>query len=103
MSLIFDALQRSEAERSSVDVSALPTATEVLQFAEVRAVSERRAATHFERLGETQSAERDGALLLQSVPPVTAAVESPEAAEFSLNDSHLDVFGQFKPLQVSVL
>ena len=32
MSLIFDALQRSEAERSGVDLSALSAATEVLQL-----------------------------------------------------------------------
>jgi hypothetical protein len=42
MSLIFDALQRSEAERSGVDLSALSAATEVLQLAELHAVSERK-------------------------------------------------------------
>ena len=101
MSHIFDALQRSEAERSGVDVSALAAATEVLQLAEVRAASERKAAIQFGRPGETQNAERDEALLLQSVPPIATAVESPEV-ESSLNDSHLDVFGQFKSLQISV-
>ena len=51
MSLIFDALQRSEAERAGVDLSALSAATEVLRHAELHAVSERKTAIQVEKPG----------------------------------------------------
>ena len=44
MSYIFDALQKSEAERSGVDRGALAAATEVLQAAERQAAAERDAS-----------------------------------------------------------
>lgn len=102
MSLIFDALQRSESERSGVDLSALSAATEVLQLAELHAVTQRKTAIQLEQPGATQSAERDGSLSPQAVPPVATAVEAPGPAELSLNDERLDVFGQFQSLQVVV-
>jgi capsular exopolysaccharide synthesis family protein len=102
MSLIFDALQRSEAERSGVDLIALSAATEVLQLAELHAVSERKAAIQFEQPGATQSAERDWSLPPQAVPPAATAVEAPGPVELSRNEERLDVFGQFQSLQVLV-
>ena len=59
MSLIFDALQRSEAEHSGVDRSVLSAATEVLQRAELRARSERNALDQFEQPGPEQRVDRD--------------------------------------------
>ena len=44
MSLIFDALQRSETERSGTKLSALSAATEVLRLAELHAAAERKSA-----------------------------------------------------------
>ena len=69
MSLIFDALQRSEAERSGVDLATLPAATEVLRLAELHALSERKAAVQCEEQVGTQSAEPYRAL-----PPQAAQV-----------------------------
>ncbi len=100
MSLIFDALQRSEAERSGVDLSALSAATEVLQLAELRAVSERKAAAPSEQPGTTQSAERDASLPRQGVPAAATALENPGPTELSLDDQQLDVFGQFQSLKI---
>ena len=48
MSHIFDALQRSEAERSGVDLSALSAATEVLRRAELQRSRNRNVATRAE-------------------------------------------------------
>ncbi len=94
MSLIFDALQRSEAERSGMDLSALAAATEVLQLAERHAISEQKPASDQPRT--TQSAKRDTSV------SIAAAVEVPESAGPSLNNRHEDVFRQFKSLQVEV-
>jgi capsular exopolysaccharide synthesis family protein len=82
MSYIFDALQRSESGRSGIDLSALSAATGLLQVAERQAIAEH--APPFPFLG---------------VPPL-AAVESPEAAEHSLNDNRLDPIGKFQSLRV---
>jgi len=79
----------------------LSAATEVLQRAELRAVSEQKAATQIERSDEMQSAERE-TLLQPGVAPDAVAVETHEAASHSLNEKCSDVFGQFKSLQVSV-
>jgi capsular exopolysaccharide synthesis family protein len=103
MSLIFDALQRSEAERSGVDSSALPAATEVLQLAERHAVSERKATTQFEQPGGLQNAQRDTPLPLQAVQPTAVAVEASGPTELSLHDEHLEVFAQFATQQATVL
>jgi capsular exopolysaccharide synthesis family protein len=102
MSLIFDALQRSEAERSGVDLAALPAATEVLRLAELHALSERKAARQFEEPVGTQSAEPDRSLPPQAAPAGATAVAVPGPAEPSLDDQRLEVFGQFQSLQVSV-
>jgi capsular exopolysaccharide synthesis family protein len=102
MSLIFDALQRSEAERSGVDLAALPAATEVLRLAELHALSERKAAIQLEEPIGAQSAEQDRSLPPQAVPVGTTAVEVPGPTGLSLTDQHLEVFGQFQSLPVSV-
>jgi capsular exopolysaccharide synthesis family protein len=103
MSLIFDALQRSEAERSGVDLTALAAATEVLQLAERHAVSEREAAaTPFGQMGAKLSAELDRSLPLQTESPVAIAVEAPAPSAPSLEDQRLEVFGQFESREVLI-
>ena len=102
MSLIFDALQRSEAERSGVALSALSAATEVLQLAELHAASERETAVQFERPDATESAKRDTASPRPAVPQAATAVEAPADAELSVDDRYLDAFSQFQSLQVVV-
>ena len=102
MSLIFDALQRSEAERSGVDLSALPAATEVLQLAERHAVSERKAAIPFRHPDEAPSVEHETSPPLQAAPPDATAVNSPGPADISLSDKHLEIFGQFQSVEVKI-
>jgi len=102
VSRIFDALQRSESERSGVDLSALSAATEVLQLAELRAVSERKAATQVERPGQTDSLEHNRSVPLQAVWPEATALESHGPAEVSLNEKHLDMLAKCRSLKVSV-
>lgn len=58
MSHIFDALQRSEAERSGKPVSQLSAVTELLERAERGAASLRDAAPELDPLGLSQSLER---------------------------------------------
>src|ERR1700739_3992834 len=100
MSLIFDALQRSEAERSGVDLSTLSAATEVLHRTELHALSERRAVLQFEQPVAAQIADRGTSLPLQSVPAAATAVEANGPAELLLNDKNLEVFRQFQTLKV---
>jgi capsular exopolysaccharide synthesis family protein len=99
MSLIFDALQRSEAERSGIDVSALSAATEVLERAEVHAASSRKAATAIEQTMVPQSAERDTSLATRAMP-TAATSAAPGPGEVSQVVPPSDVFGQFQSLQV---
>jgi capsular exopolysaccharide synthesis family protein len=91
MSLIFDALQRSEAERSGVDFSVLTAATEVLELAELHAVSDQKVATHAGKPGAARTAA-----------PTTVAVEDIALAESSQHNEHPDVFAQFQTQHVVV-
>src|ERR1700741_3128539 len=102
MSLIFDALQRSEAERSGVALSALSAAPEVLQLAELHAASERETTLQFERPDATESATHDTACPPPAVPQAATAVEAPVDVEFSVDDKYLDAFSQFQSLPVVV-
>ncbi len=102
MSLLFNALQRSEAERSGIDSSALSTATELLQIAEHQLVAERETLVQTEPPDLTRAAERETSFPLEAVEPVRTAVQGPVAAELSLNDKSLDQFRQFQSLQVQV-
>jgi capsular exopolysaccharide synthesis family protein len=91
MSLIFDALQRSEAERSGVDFSVLTAATEVLELAELHAVSDQTVAPHAGKPGAARTAA-----------PTTVAVEDIALAESSQHNEHPDVFAQFQTQHVVV-
>jgi capsular exopolysaccharide synthesis family protein len=102
MSLIFDALQRSEAERSGVALPALTAATEVLQLAELHAASERETAVQFEQLNAPESLKGDASCPPPTVPQAAAAVEAPVDADLSVDDKYLDAFSQFQSLQVVV-
>jgi capsular exopolysaccharide synthesis family protein len=101
MSLIFDALQRAEAEHSGVDLSALPAASEVLQLAELRAASRQRVAVQTGSPSVTQGTEPDKQLLLPASPQDTPAAEAHRAVGLSLNEEHADVFARFQNLSVS--
>jgi capsular exopolysaccharide synthesis family protein len=97
MSLIFDALQRSESERSGIDPSTLSAATEVLELAELHAVSERNVATKSQRQGAARSAAHDTSSAVQPIAPTAVAAHYPPQAELPLIDKNLDdVFAQFQ-------
>jgi capsular exopolysaccharide synthesis family protein len=101
MSQIFDGLQRSEAERSGADVSALPGATELLQRAERRAASKWETGVLSEQPAATKTVERDRSLDPLAVVPTATASHAPTAVESSSPEERLDPFGQFQSLQVS--
>jgi capsular exopolysaccharide synthesis family protein len=102
MSRIFDALQRSERERSGSDSATLPEGPELLKHAESHAVSEWNDAT------ETNVASRNGAngnnLLREAV---AAMGESPAAPQASVSktgpaEERRKILNQLKPLPVSL-
>jgi capsular exopolysaccharide synthesis family protein len=75
MSHIFDALQRSEAERSGKSVSPLSAVTELLERAERGAASLRDTAPELDPLGPSHSLEREKNNFL----PKLTSVAEPEA------------------------
>jgi capsular exopolysaccharide synthesis family protein len=96
MSYIFDALQKSEAERSGIDRKALAAATDVLQFAE------RQAAQNAESHGQAAPvADPEAAFTLdgasaRTVPSRFPASVNPETRPL------VDQFGQFQSLRMMV-
>jgi capsular exopolysaccharide synthesis family protein len=91
MSLIFDALQRSEAERSGLALSALSAVTEVLQRAELHATSDRDTAS---LLQPVRAKSEQNSISLQSSVIAEATKTEPLP-----NDAHLAVLGEFQRLQ----
>ena len=102
MSHIFDALQRSEAERSAIDPSALTGATEMLRRAERRAASKWETAVLPGLPDATNGADRVASFGLLEMPALPTAAEAPATAESSLTNEYSDVFGQFQSLKVSL-
>jgi capsular exopolysaccharide synthesis family protein len=102
MSHIFDALQRSEAERSGADFSEHSGATELLQRAERRAASKWAAAVLSEEPDATKSAENDTSFGILAMPRVATDFEDPAAAGLLPNSERLELLGQFQSLQVSL-
>jgi capsular exopolysaccharide synthesis family protein len=101
MSLIFDALQRAEAERSGVDLSELNAVTEVLQRAELHAVSTRKTVASRSaasaQIGEIDTSLPSGAVALNAT-----VTESLGSAELSPNVDYSDVFRQFPSQKVII-
>lgn len=101
MSRIFDALQRSESERSETASEALPKGPDLLRRAERRVASKWEAGTsHQER--ETRITDGDEFFAPADVLPETAVEEAhggmvgPSAAE------RLDILGRLKSLPISL-
>jgi capsular exopolysaccharide synthesis family protein len=101
MSHIFDALQRSEGERSGVASPSLSEATELLRHAERRAASKWETGVLVEELAATEGAE-GGALVGpdEGLPDVVAQEDRSEGNP-SLTGGELDIFSQFQLLQAS--
>lgn len=102
MSRIFDALKRSEADRSGIDLSDPSEATEMLQRDERSAPSRWKTAILSDHLDITKSTDRDASFGQPNKPaaggpPATAAV-----VELSQAEEHVNSFSQFRPLQISL-
>jgi capsular exopolysaccharide synthesis family protein len=101
MSHIFDALQRSEAERSGSATSPLSTITELLERAERSAVSQSDAAEELERLGAPNSLERGREYLPEKplyAPKVAVLPDAVPTAE----DANAGVFEECQTLHLSL-
>ncbi len=102
MSQIFDGLQRSEGERSGIDLSSLLGATELLQRAERRAASRWEGTVLTEESEAARISDQEVTLGPSRMTPIAAEPEELEATEVSPSAERLDIFGQFKSLQVSL-
>lgn len=103
MSLIFDALQRSEEERSGIDVSALSGVAELLQRVEQHeAGSALDASLYGELAVGTKTAEREESVRPEVGIPTNAADASRVEDQSRLEDKHLDLLNQFPTLSVAV-
>ena len=102
MSHIFDALRRSEAERSGVDFSELSEAAEMLQRAERSAASRWKAAVLSEQAETTKSADRDASFGFSGGLPVGTTPAASAVVELSETEERLDPLSQFRSLPVSL-
>ncbi len=103
MSHIFDALQKSEAERSGIDSGALAAATELLQAAELRASGARETTVQSEAaVAPAVIVDSDAQPPLPAGPSFPAALEFPAATRPAAATGQLNPFGQFQSLPVQV-
>jgi len=95
MSMIFDALQRAEIDRSGIGLPALSAATEVLKLAELHAAVQLKPAPKAD-LPRISGAERETAEPPRLGPGAAIAVEpSP-----SVSTAQLSMFAQFKSIPI---
>jgi capsular exopolysaccharide synthesis family protein len=99
MSLIFDALQRSEGERAGVDLSALSRATELLARVERQTRLDRETATRSALIDGLESSEQDAVF----VPPTVAVAEEESDAGNapSPGEKYQGWFTQLQTLEVA--
>jgi capsular exopolysaccharide synthesis family protein len=102
MSRIFDALKRSEAERSGIDLPEQSQAAEMMPRAE-RGIPPRWKTTVLsEHLDTANSADRDASSGLLSKPHGETLSASSVAVELPQTEEHLNPFGQFRSLPISL-
>jgi capsular exopolysaccharide synthesis family protein len=102
MSRIFDALRRSQAERSGTDSAALFETTEMLRRAEQQAASKWETAVLTEQTDRTEDSEGE---TLFGRPGVRRDISPTETLIPTMSfpsDEPLDLFDRFKSLQVSL-
>jgi capsular exopolysaccharide synthesis family protein len=101
MSLIFDALQRSESERSGAKVSALSAATEVLRLAELQVEAERKSAAKREPEATAGSWERNKVAAMEPAPPDGSVIGVEGIAALPMNGAaeYHAAFPQFESLK----
>ena len=103
MSYIFDALQKSQAERSGIDRKALAAATEVLKVAERQAAAQREAALN---VGSDEqaaaAADLESVFSNEADSAFTGGTQFPPATESATHKPQVDQFRQFRTLRVMV-
>ena len=102
MSHIFDALQRSEAERSGSGLSSTYLATELLERAEQEAASKFDAAPAAEPPGAAPSFEADASFRQGAGSPVIAGIGAPDDLTLSPSDEGLEVLDRCQTLHLSI-
>ena len=104
MSLIFDALQRSESERSGTKLSALPAATEILRLAELQAAAERKSAVQLVPGATARSAAQNKAVAAEEAPPGGVGIGADGPAVLPVNGAgkHHTIFPHFDTLRCDI-
>lgn len=107
MSQIFDALQRSEVERSNVEQpntgpSTLPEVTELLRLAERREATKWETAGLSGQSGASETSRNLAARDIGKMPTVVDAPRSSEGIDVGLSQNHFDVLSQFKALPIAL-
>src|SRR6266576_2810473 len=100
MSRIFEALRRSEAERSSIDLPAPSEATEMLQRAERFTPSKWETTVLSAQTKPPRVEDRHALFGFPGESVLTGPATA--VAEYSQTKEHLDPFAQFQSLQVSL-
>jgi capsular exopolysaccharide synthesis family protein len=101
MSHIFDALQRSEAERSGFDLSSTPVATELLERAERQAISKFNGATEVMPLGAVAPLEQEAPFRAVADLPIAADISAPDL-RVAPGDEGPEILHRCQTLQLSV-
>jgi Mrp family chromosome partitioning ATPase len=103
MSRLFDALQRSEAERSGADLSALSTATEVLQQTELHAASSSEREVVQLKQPRGIDTLKDNTSFGRRFDQSDIATDNiPEFDDFPASERYLEEFSQFPTIKVSI-
>lgn len=101
MSRIFDALRKSEFERSGTDLEALSGAIEVLRRAEHNAGSKHKRAFSVQLQDVEQSSVFTTPAEVQALTPDPGSTGPFAISEEATDDELLSVFSQFQSLQVA--
>jgi len=102
MSRIFDALQRSEAERLPAELSSLSGAEDLLQIAERRYVSKWGAASSSSWPVESEHADINMTVGALEDVPIASAVGAAALGEHKAAGSKLDIFSLFQSQQITL-
>jgi capsular exopolysaccharide synthesis family protein len=102
MSLIFDALQRSETERSGTKLPSLSAATEVLRLAELHVAAERKSAERFVPEVTAQGVEQNQTAAVEERPPARTGIGVDNSTLGTMNGGHQAVFPHFESLRCAI-
>ncbi len=102
MSRIFDALQRSEGERSGNDLAGLPDGPELLRRAEGRVASEREDTTASHQNREAGVADGNGRLISGTGSSDSANPQAPGASESLSAEERSALLSSFRFLPISL-